>query len=253
MHVAHQKVISTVDALVIIERNGGYLTPGYRRSLYTDKICCFYYFDKIRSWTPETFVARLKEDFPHLERIVIGYDFAFGKGKEGSARTLAALFDKEVTVVDEVTINGIAVHSRTIKAYLREGNITMANRLLGRYYAIEGSVVSGQGLGRTELVPTINLHVPHYQLPLEGVYATRTKIAEQWMPSVSFLGHRITTDGTFAVESHVLHEDIGEMIAEVQLEFRAFIRGNRKFDSLHVLKEQINDDIRQAEMLLEVP
>ncbi len=250
MHVAHQKVIETVDAIVIIERNGGYLTPGYKRSLYTDKICCFYFFDTISSLTPEAFVAKLKEDFPHLERIVVGYDFAFGQEKAGNAETLAELFDKEVVVVEEICIDGIPVHSRTIKAYLREGNIEMANRLLGRHYTIEGYVIQGQGLGKKALVPTVNLRVEHYQLPLEGVYATRTKVGEVWFDSVSFLGHRITTDGTFAVESHILDRDLGETEGELQLEFRAFIRENRRFDSLEELKMQIEADLQKAKKLL---
>ncbi len=235
-----------MDALVIIERNGGYLTPGYKRSFHTDKICCFYHFDKVKSLSPKAFVNKLKEDFPSLEKIVVGYDFHFGKGKAGNAEMLQALCDKEVLVVDEVSIEGIPVHSRTIKAYLREGKIEMANKLLGRKYSIGGEVITGQGLGKKELVPTLNLQVEHYQLPLEGVYATRTKISEEWLNSVSFLGHRVTTDGSYAVETHVIDNDIGEVNGKVVLEFVAFIRENQKFDSLDSLKKQIQDDIDMA-------
>ena len=243
LHIAHKTLIDEVDAIVIIERNGGYLTPGYKRAFYTDKVCCFYHFDKVRSLSPEAFVNKLKVDFPSLEKIVVGYDFHFGKGKAGNAEMLQALCDKEVLVVDEVSIEGIPVHSRTIKAYLREGNVAMANKLLGRRYTIDGEVIAGQGLGKKELVPTLNLHVEHYQLPLEGVYATRTKIDEEWLSSVSFLGHRVTTDGSYAVETHVIDKDIGEINGKVIIEFVAFMRGNQKFDSLDMLKKQIQDDI----------
>ncbi len=246
LHIAHKTLIDKVDAIVIIERNGGYLTPGYKRAFYTDKVCCFYHFDKVKSLSPEAFVNKLKEDFPSLEKIVVGYDFHFGKGKAGNAEMLQALCDREVIVVDEVSIDGIPVHSRTIKAYLREGHIEMANKLLGRRYTIDGEVIAGQGLGKKELVPTLNLHVEHYQLPLEGVYATRTKIGEEWLSSVSFLGHRVTTDGSYAVETHVIDKDIGEVHGRVVLEFIAFIRGNQKFDGLDELKKQIQDDIDMA-------
>ncbi len=246
LHIAHKTLIDKVDALVIIERNSGYLTPGYKRSLHTSKICCFYHFDKVKSLEPEAFVNKLKEDFPSLEKIVVGYDFHFGKGKAGNAEMLQALCDREVFVVNEVSIEGIPVHSRTIKAYLREGNIEMANKLLGRRYCIDGDVITGQGLGKKELVPTLNLHVDHYQLPLEGVYATRTKIGEEWLTSVSFLGHRVTTDGSYAVETHVLDKDIGEVNGQVVLEFVTFIRENQKFDGLEGLKKQIRDDIDMA-------
>jgi len=246
IHIAHQKLIEQAEAIVIIERNGGYLTPGYKRSLYTSKVCCFYHFDKIKSLTPQAFVSKLKEDFPKLEKIVVGYDFAFGKEKAGDAAHLDALFDGEVCIVKEVSLEGISVHSRTIKSYLQEGNIDKANALLGRLYCIDGEVVRGQGLGKKELVPTLNLHVKSYQLPMEGVYATRTKIDDRWLPSVSFLGHRATTDGSFAVETHVLDEDIGKVEGIAWIEFVSFIRHNQKFDGLDALKQQIEDDIAKA-------
>jgi len=250
IHIAHRTLIDKVDALVIIERNGGYLTPGYKRSLYTSKICCFYHFDVIKTLTPEDFVHKLQVDFPSLETIIVGYDFHFGKNKAGNAERLEALFDGEVVIVDEVSFEGIPVHSRTIKAYLREGNITMANKLLGRIYCIKGEVVQGQGLGKKELVPTINLNVNEYQLPLEGVYATRTRIEGEWLNSVSFLGHRVTTDDSFAVETHILDKEIGEVRGEIALEFVDFIRENQKFDSLDTLKKQIQNDIGSAKKIL---
>ena len=251
IHIAHQKLIEQAEAIVIIERNGGYLTPGYKRSLYTSKVCCFYHFEKIKSLTPQEFVAKLKEDFPQLEKIVVGYDFAFGKEKSGDAAHLDALFDGEVCIVKEVSCEGVSVHSRTIKAYLTKGNISMANSLLGRAYRIDGEIVKGQGLGKKELVPTLNLHVEEYQIPLEGVYATRTNINGEWLPSVSFLGHRVTTDGSFAVETHILDKNIGEVHGQVWLEFEVFIRENKKFKGLDALKQQIKEDINSArEMLL---
>ena len=250
IHIAHQRLIDKADALVIIERNGGYLTPGYKRSLFTSKVCFFYHFDVIKSLTPEMFIERLQRDFPKLDTIIVGYDFGFGKDKAGDVQTLKTLFTANVEVVQEVSIEGVSVHSRTIKAYLREGNIGMANKLLGRTYTIEGEVVSGQGLGKKELVPTLNLNVKAYQLPLEGVYATRTKIKGEWLASVSFLGHRVTTDGSFAVETHILECDIGEIRGKVEMAFVDFIRANQKFESLDTLKAQISNDILKAKEIV---
>ena len=246
IHIAHQRLIEQAEAIVIIERNTGYLTPGYKRSLYTSKMCCFYHFDKIKSLSPKAFVAKLKEDFPKMEKIVVGYDFAFGKEKAGDAEHLDELFDGEVHIVKEVSIDGISVHSRTIKAYLRHGEVEMANRLLGRHYCMDGEVVRGQGLGKEKLVPTLNLDVTHYQMPLEGVYATRTKIGDVWFKSVSFLGHRITTDGSYAVETHIIGREIGELGGRVWIEFMAFLRENKKFDTLEALKRQIEEDISKV-------
>lgn len=250
IHTGHRTLIDKADALVIIERNGGYLTPGYKRSNFTSKICCFYHFDKIKSLTPQEFVDRLEADFPVLEKIVVGYDFHFGKGKSGNAQMLSTICDKEIVIIDQVSHNEIPIHSRTIKAYLREGKIALVNDLLGRRYVIDGEVIRGQGLGNKELVPTVNLQVKEYQLPLEGVYATRTKIGERWYNSVSFLGHRVTTDDSYAVETHILDQEIGAVEGEVLLEFVDFIRINQKFDSLDALRIQIQNDITTAKNLL---
>ena len=250
LHLAHQELISLAEVVVVIERNSGYLTPGYKRTHYTNKFCAFYHFDKIKSYTPKAFIDKLQKDFPQLRKIVVGYDFHFGKGKEGNAEILKELFDGEVVIIDEVSLGGVPVHSRTIKACLREGDIDLANRLLGRNYTIEGVVIKGQGLGRKELVPTLNLKTDHYQLPLEGVYATKTRIGKEWCLSVSFLGHRVTTDGSYAVETHVLERDIGEVGGTVCIEFVALIRKNEKFESLDALREQIGIDIDKAREIL---
>lgn len=246
IHLAHQTLIDKVDALVIIERDGGYLTPGHKRAFCTDKICCFYHFDTIKELSPEAFVMKLQEDFPVLETIVVGYDFHFGKHKAGNALMLLELCDKEIVIVDEVSYEGIAIHSRTIKAYLKKGDIKMVNALLGRTYHIEGEVIQGQGLGKKELFPTLNLAVQGYQLPLEGVYATQSKIGDVWYPSVSFLGHRVSTDGSFAVETHILDKDMGSIKGNIALAFIDFMRPNQKFESLEALKSQISIDIDTA-------
>jgi len=250
IHIAHQTLIEKVEALVIIERNGGYLTPGYKRANFTSKVCCFYHFDVIKELTPEAFVEKLKSDFPKLENIVVGYDFIFGKNREGNTKVLQEFFDGIVTVVGEVSIEGVSVHSRTIKQYLKEGNILWANKLLGREHSIEGEVIKGQGLGQKELVPTLNLHVKEYQLPLEGVYATRTFIKGEWLASVSFLGHRVSTDGSFAVETHVIDKDIGVLRGTIVLKLVEFIRHNKKFEGLEDLKRQIEDDIVKTKQIL---
>jgi len=250
LHLAHQQLISQAEMIVAIERNSGYLTPGYKRSLYTDTPIIFYHFDKIRRLDPAAFVAKLQEDFPQLRQIIIGYDFHFGRDKRGNAALLQTLFEGEVKIVEEITLDGIPIHSKTIKALLREGNIHSANALLGRAYRIDGEIISGQGLGATNLVPTLNIQTHPYQLPLEGVYATRTQIRGAWLPSVSFVGHRVSTDGSFAVETHIIGEDVGTLDGTVWVEFVSFIRPNQKFDSLPALKQQIEKDIQTAQKVL---
>jgi len=249
IHIAHQKLISQSEAVVIIEKNCASLTTGYKRTEYIDKPSFFYHFDYIKSLSAKEFVARLKEDFPKLEKIVVGYDFAFGYKKEGNTTLLQKLFSGKVVIVDEIKYNGISVHSCTIRKYITQGDIKMVNLLLNHNYKIDGTVIRGQGLGKKELVPTLNLKVYNYLLPKSGVYATKTLIDNQWLPSVSFFGHRVTTDGSFAIETHIIDRDIGVVEGDISLEFLSYIRGNQKFESLVALKKQIEDDIESSRKL----
>ncbi|SFV63154.1 Riboflavin kinase / FMN adenylyltransferase [hydrothermal vent metagenome] len=252
IHLAHKRLIDQADMVVVIERGCGYLTAGYRRTLYTDKPCAFYLFEHIRSLSPIEFISQLQNDFPNLQKIVVGYDFHFGAKKAGSANMLREIFDGEVVIVDEVMSDNISVHSKTIKRYLQSGDIEIANRLLDRSYTIDGRVIRGQGLGKSELLPTLNLSISNYLLPLDGVYATRSMVSKEWFDSVTFLGHRESTDGTYAVETHIIDRDIGIVISEnVSIKFISYIRENRKFEKLSLLKDAILSDIEKAREILD--
>ncbi|HHC11461.1 MAG TPA: bifunctional riboflavin kinase/FAD synthetase [Campylobacterales bacterium] len=246
IHIAHQKLISQSEAVVIIEKNRATITTGYKRTEYINKPSFFYHFDHIKLLTAKEFIEKLKEDFPKLEKIIVGYDFAFGYKKEGNTALLQKLFNGEVIIVDEVKYNNISVHSCTIRKYITKGNIDIVNKLLNHNYKIDGKVIKGQGLGKKELVPTLNLKVYDYILPKSGVYTTSSLINNRWLPSVSFLGHRVTTDGSFAIETHIIDKDIGEIEGSISLEFISYIRGNRKFEGLDALKKQIESDIELA-------
>ena len=82
------------------------------------------------------------------------------------------------------------------------------------------------------------------------MYATRSKIENVWVDSVSFLGHRVTTDGSFAVETHVLDKEIIVLEKSISVAFVAFIRENKKFESLDLLRDQINHDMIEAKRVL---
>jgi riboflavin kinase/FMN adenylyltransferase len=249
VHIGHQALISQAQAVVIIERNRSVITAGHRRTRYIKKPCFFYHLNKIKSLTAKEFITKMLEDFPRLETIIVGYDFGFGYKKEGDTTLLQKLFYGEVKVVDEVKYRDISVHSQEIKEFIRDGKIEILNGLLNRHYCVDGEVITGQGLGKRKLVPTLNLKVQNHLLPKEGVYATKTLINNSWLSSVSFLGHRVTTDGSFAIETHVIDRDIGVVLGNIKLEFIAFIRSNRRFDGLEALKSAIHQDIERSKIL----
>ena len=253
MHLAHQALISKLDekgALLIIERNGVGLTPAKERCLYHDKPCVVLEFEKIKQMQPEAFVQFLQTAFVNLKKIVVGYDFFFGKDRRGDIALLKSTFRGEVEVVEEVHYEGISVHSRKIKALLLEGEIEKANMLLGRDYHIKGTVVPGQGLGKKALYATFNLSTGAFFLPREGVYASKVKVRGALYPSVTFIGTRVSTDQKFSIETHLLDEAFDAKVERVELYFVAYLRENRKFDDLRDLKIQISQDIDEAKAKL---
>lgn len=250
MHVGHQHLFEELGengAIVVIETGYANLTPGRGREHYTHYPVFYYSLDDIRHMEGEEFVSMLKERFPRLRKIVVGYDFHFGKNRRYSHASLGELFDGEVKVVQQVCIEGDSVHSHKIRAKIQIGDIDGANRFLGHNYTIKGTVVKGQGIGKSELVPTINLECPGYLLPYEGVYAALTRLddEEHFHPSVAFVGHRVTTDGSYAVETHILGENIGSC-EKASISFAKFLRKNQKFETLEALKKAIADDILDA-------
>ncbi|MHC3994108.1 bifunctional riboflavin kinase/FAD synthetase [Thiomicrolovo sp. ZZH C-3] len=250
MHEGHQHLFNALGehgAIVVVETGYANLTPGREREHFTTHPIVYLPLDDIRMLDDHGFVDYLRTRFPALERIVVGYDFRFGLDRKFSYADLAKAFGGTVQVIDEVTVGGESVHSHKIRAKLIIGDVTGANRFLGHHYTVRGKVVRGQGIGKKELVPTVNMLTDGFLLPKEGVYASLARLdgEEHYHPAVSFIGHRVTTDGSFAVETHVL--DGGIVCNErIDVSFVLRLRGNEKFASLAALKEQIGRDIAAA-------
>lgn len=249
MHVAHQELFKNLDengAIVSIESGFANLTPKVYRQEYSSYPIYYYVLDNIKHLEGDQFIKLLNEEFPNLKKIVVGYDFCFGKNRRYCIEKLKELFHGNVKIIDEIKIDDIAVHSRVIREYLKDGEIEIANKLLGKEYKIYGHQIKGQGLGTKSFVPTINLKVEQFLLPKEGVYITKTILNEIEYNSVTFLGHRVTTDGSYAVETHIIDEDIKDNNHTTQIKFYEKLRENKKFNSFEELKNQILDDINLA-------
>lgn len=256
MHLGHQELFKRLGkkgAIVVIENGYSTLTPDGLRERHTSYPILYLELEKIKHLEADAFIKLLRDHFPHLKKIVVGYDFHFGKDRKYSAKYLQEVCSAKVEIVDEVKIEGISVHSRHIRELIRKGDIKLANRLLGYNYTMIGEVERGQGIGAKELVATINIHTESFEIPKEGVYATLTRIddEEHFHPSVSFIGHRVTTDGSFAIESHVLDRKV-ECKERAEISFVDLLRANRKFDTLDELKKQIQKDIKMAQKELKM-
>lgn len=256
MHIGHQHLFSELGeagCIVVIETGYANLTPKREREHFSKYPIFYLELDSIRHLDGEEFVAFLKDKFPALEKIVVGYDFHFGKDRKYNFDSLRSLFNGEVIVIEEVTLHDDSIHSHKIRQKLTIGDIKGANAFLGHNYTIRGQKEAGQGIGKKELVATINITASGFLTPKEGVYVSLTRIddEEHYHPSVSFVGHRETTDGEFAIESHVLD---GEVLCEdrASISFISFIRDNKKFNSLDELKIAITKDIAIAQRELKV-
>jgi len=250
MHLGHQALFAELGesgCIVVIETGYANLTPKKERENFTKYPIFYLELDAIRHLDGAGFVAFLQEEFPQLEKIVVGYDFHFGKDRKYSYSDLKTLFNGNVVVIDEVSHGGDSIHSHKIRTKLTIGDIKGANSFLGHNYTIRGKHISGQGIGKKELVATINITTEGFLVPKEGVYATLTRIddEEHYHPSVAFVGHRVTTDGSFAIETHILD---GEIVCKEKaaISFVAFLRKNEKFESLEALKNAIKKDIANA-------
>jgi riboflavin kinase/FMN adenylyltransferase len=249
IHMAHKKLFENLDsngAILVIQNQYANLTKGKTREFYTHFPYFYLNLEDIKDLNGEQFVKLLIEQFPLLEKIVVGFDFHFGKNRAFSTANLKEFFKKKVKIVDEVKINNIAVHSQTIRKYLNNSYIKKANKLLGRQYKITGIIIKGQGLGEKNFVPTINLQCDDFLIPKSAVYITKTIIDNTQYNSITFIGHRATTDGKFAIETHIIDKDITSLSKKIDIKFYEKLRENQKFNSFADLKKQILEDIKST-------
>ena len=185
-----------------------------------------------------------------LRWLFLGYNHRFGLNREGDAVFATRYMDElefSLTVLSPIKIDGITVSSSRIRQLLKEGNLKMANRLLGYRYFITGKVIPGAGMGRKIGFPTANLEVPEEKLiPAEGVYATRVHINGRVFPGAMHIGKRETLNLPPSLEVHILNFT-GDITGEkIRVELIEFLRKPMKFPSIDELRRQIEKDIERT-------
>jgi riboflavin kinase/FMN adenylyltransferase len=206
--------------------------------------------------TAYDFMSRLTRQLG-VQHLLIGYDFALGKGREGNATRLTEIGSElgyTVEVVLALSDESGVISSTAIRKLIEVGNVTEAARLLGRPYSLHGPVIHGDARGRTIDVPTANIAYSHEKMiPAKGIYACWADLNNQKYQAAINIG----TNPTFTpdkqtpnVEAHLL--DFRQQIygADVRLEFIARLRDELKFDSVETLLEQIWNDIELTRKIL---
>lgn len=208
--------------------------------------------------SPERFIGHHIHERIRPVEVYVGYDFHFGRDREGSMRMLTERgphLGFSVTVVPEVQVEGRDVNSTRIRELLAEGSVEEAALLLGRPFCARGEVIEGDRRGRTIGFPTANLAPETEILPAPGVYYGHLTCLGEDAPSgghplpvVTNVGYRPTfRDGRDLVaEAHVI-DFSGELYGvEVDLTFEGRLREEKRFESVDALREQIAADVDQA-------
>ena len=181
--------------------------------------------------------------------LVIGYDHHFGSNRSGDFDTLSKLgmeFHFAVEKINEQDIEDITISSTKIRSALQQGDIKLANKLLGYSYSTSGIVTHGDSIGRTLGFPTANISIkPEYQLiEKAGVYATIARVDGKDYPSMTYIGRRPTISNELptSIETYIMDFDGDLYGKEIRVTFIDRVRDEMTFDKLERLKSQIQED-----------
>ena len=210
----------------------------------------------VKSVTPQTMATPWQVFLEELlaqgaAGFVCGEDFHFGHKGEGDAAKLKAFCEERdlpCTVVGEQTVDGVRVSSTHIRTLLESGETAQAVKFLGHPHVLTGTVVPGQQLGRTIGIPTANLELPEGVLaPKFGVYACLACFDGEKHMAVTNVGMRPTVGGSHITVEPWILDFCGDLYGKtITLEFHAFLRPEKKFDSLEALKAAIEENARQT-------
>jgi riboflavin kinase/FMN adenylyltransferase len=218
-------------------------------------------FDRdLAALAAEDFVSRLLVDGLGVRHVVVGYDFAFGRGRSGNFQLLQERAEAGGYGLSQVSVAGSAegIYSASeARARLAAGDVVGAARILGRPWEIEGRVQPGEQRGRTLGFATANLPLTGTLHPKHGVYALWACLpgsgdtAADWLPAVANLGRRPTfVENDLLLEVHLL-DFAGDIYGKrLRARFAAHIRDERRFDGLDALKAQIARDTAAARDIL---
>ena len=185
--------------------------------------------------------------------LVAGHDYRFGYKNEGTPELLRAWCAERglgCDVIPAVELHGVTVSSTHIRALVERGDMAAAAEFLGHPYAVTGVVAHGQGLGTSELFPTVNLiPAPQRVVPKHGVYAARVRLPNgETRAGVTNVGVRptVSSDGRVTVETHLI-DYAGDLYgSEITVELLRFLREEKKFASTEALHRQIERDMTEA-------
>jgi riboflavin kinase/FMN adenylyltransferase len=215
-------------------------------------------FNREYARTPATTFEESLLDVVGAKHLVVGSDFTYGVARSGTVATLreaAARRGAQVHVVSPITVDGVVASSSKVREYILEGRVSAAQRLLGRAFDLDGTVVPGAGRGRGIGFPTANVDTQNELRPAPGVYAIRVCIKGEprgpWLPGAANIGVKPTFGGSVVtIEAHLLDFQGDLYGKELRVQFLERLRPEQRFGSVAELVGQIKRDVEAARTVI---
>ncbi len=246
------------DPIGAPERLGGFRMRMERlRALRVDLLFVLPFNEGLRQMSAETFVEAILGAALDVRHVVVGESFRFGHRRRGDPTLLAQSGTARgfgVEAQAPILVATAPASSTRIRQALADGEVRMANTLLGRAYQLDAVVVLGDRIGRTIGYPTANLRAigRRVLLPRTGVYAVRLRLPDgTWADGAANLGWRPVFHGQdLRLEVHLFDREVDLYGARVRIAWHEFLRDERDFEDVDALKQQMAADCDQARDVL---
>jgi riboflavin kinase/FMN adenylyltransferase len=242
-----RKIVSTknhIRLLSTLEEKIEFLNP-----LGIENLFIINFTKEFSQQSPEQFVTKYLVEGIGVKEVVIGYDHHFGKGRGGNMDLLSELgakYNFKITSFEEYKVDGETISSTKIRNALLAGDISKANKMLGRKYSFTGIVIKGDGRGKELGYPTANLKIKNEDklLPAIGIYAAECIIEGENFLGLLCIGSRptFTSAGDVVPEIYIYNFDKEIYNKELQVNLIEHIRGEEKFNSAEELILQMDKD-----------
>ncbi|WP_281336959.1 bifunctional riboflavin kinase/FAD synthetase [Flavobacterium eburneipallidum] len=210
-------------------------------------------FDELFSQlTAEEFVKTILVEKLQIQKIIIGHDHRFGKNRTADINDLILFgkqYDFEVEQISAEEIDAVSISSTKIRKALTEGSMALANDYLGYHYFLSGTITRGKQLGRTIGFPTANFQIEeNYKLvPKNGVYVVKSIINQKTVYGMMNIGFKPTVAGeNLSIEVHYFDFDADLYNQKLSVSLLKYLRPEEKFESVDLLKEQLEKDKKAA-------
>ncbi len=237
--------ITTLDEkLKLIEKSG------------IDYVICEPFTSEFSRITAQRFVEDILFRRIGVKEVFVGEDYSFGSKRQGNVfylRKMGKILNFRVSIIESIPVGNIIVKSSKIREFIQLGEISVANRLLGRSYSLTGRVIKGKGRGAQLGFPTANIKPFKFLHPGVGIYAVWVNFGNQQFPGAMNIGYNPTFhDRELSLEVHILDFNKSIYEQDLRISFVARIRDEKAFSSPKELIAQMQKDVSEAKRILKI-